>query len=155
MDPFDWSLKNCKIPFYAFLCTSTNIKIRQSTIWYAGSLILCDKWLIDEAFDVLRILIIFYRLKGQLKKKKFFGVVDFLQKTNESKSTWGIIAVKSNLLVCFLEEIDEPKNHFEINWPLPKVYTNVKLYILTLSDIYCLVTTVLSFSRGGYLEKAC
>ena len=56
--------------------------------------------------------------KGQLISKWFFGVVDFLQKTNENKSTWGIIAVKSNSNVHFLEEIDDPKNHFEINWPL-------------------------------------
>ena len=27
LDPFDWSLKHCKIPFYAFLCTSTNIRL--------------------------------------------------------------------------------------------------------------------------------
>ena len=56
--------------------------------------------------------------KGQLISKWFFGVVDFLQKMNKNKSTWGIIAVKSNLFVHFLEEIDDPKNHFEINWPL-------------------------------------
>ena len=47
-----------------------------------------------------------------------FEVVDFLQKTNENKSTWGIIVVKSNSFVHFLEEIDDPKNLFEINWPL-------------------------------------
>ena len=27
LDPFDWSLKNCKIPFSAFLCTSINIRL--------------------------------------------------------------------------------------------------------------------------------
>ena len=37
------------------------------------------------------------------------------KKTNENKSTRGIIVVKSNLFVRFLEEIDDPKNHFEIN----------------------------------------
>ena len=56
--------------------------------------------------------------KGQLISKSFFGVIDFLQKTNENKSTWGIIVVKSNLFIRFLEETDDPKNHFEINWPL-------------------------------------
>ena len=50
--------------------------------------------------------------KGQLISKWFFGVVDFLQKTNINKSTCGIIVVKSNLFVRFLEEIDDPKNHF-------------------------------------------
>ena len=58
--------------------------------------------------------------KGQLISKWYFGFVDFLQKTNENKSTWGIIVVKSNLFVPFLEEIDDPKNRFEINWPLAK-----------------------------------
>ena len=28
------------------------------------------------------------------------------------------MVVKSNSFVRFLEEIDDPKNHFEINWPL-------------------------------------
>ena len=48
----------------------------------------------------------------------FFWVVDFLQKTNENKFTWGLIVVKLNSFVCFLEEIDDPKKHFEIKWPL-------------------------------------
>ena len=47
-----------------------------------------------------------------------FWVVDFLQKTNKNMSTWGIIVVKLNSFVHFLEEIDDPKNHFEINRPL-------------------------------------
>ena len=45
--------------------------------------------------------------KGQLISKWFFGVVDFLQKTNENKSTWGIIVVKTNFFVHFLEEIKD------------------------------------------------
>ena len=42
--------------------------------------------------------------KGQLFSKWFFGIVDFLQTTND--------------FVRFLEEIDDLQNHFEINWPL-------------------------------------
>ena len=57
-------------------------------------------------------------IKGQIISKWFFGVFDFLQKTNENKSTWGIIVVKSNSFVHFLEEIEDTKNHFEIIWPL-------------------------------------
>jgi hypothetical protein len=53
-------------------------------------------------------------IKGQLNSKWFFGVVNFLQKMNENKSTLGIIVVKLNSFVRFLEEIDDPKNHFEI-----------------------------------------
>ena len=48
-------------------------------------------------------------IKGQLISKRFFGVVDFLQKTNENKSIWGIIVVKLNSFVRFLEEIDDPQ----------------------------------------------
>ena len=47
--------------------------------------------------------------KGQLISKWFFGVIDFLQETNENMSTWGIIIVKLNSLVPFLEEIDDQK----------------------------------------------
>ena len=56
--------------------------------------------------------------KGQIISKCFFVVFDFLQKTNENKSTWGIILVKSNSFVRFLEEIEDIKNPFEIIWPL-------------------------------------
>ena len=41
--------------------------------------------------------------KGQLFSKCLFGVFNFLQKTNENKSTWGIIVVKLNFFVLFLE----------------------------------------------------
>ena len=49
--------------------------------------------------------------KGQLFSKWFLGIVDFLQKTNENKSH----SSKVEFIRCFLEEIDDPKNHFEIN----------------------------------------
>ena len=42
-------------------------------------------------------------------------VVDFLQKTNKNKSIWGIIVVKLNSFVHFLEEIDGPQKPFR-NW---------------------------------------
>ena len=47
-------------------------------------------------------------IKGQLVLKCLFGVFNFLQKTNENKSTWVIIVVKSNLFVRFLEELRIP-----------------------------------------------
>ena len=37
---------------------------------------------------------------------------------NENKSTWGIIVVKSNSFVLFLEEIEDIKNPLEIIRPL-------------------------------------
>ena len=37
---------------------------------------------------------------------------------NENKSTEGIIVVKLNSFVRFLEEIEDTKKHFEIIWPL-------------------------------------
>ena len=48
----------------------------------------------------------------------FFGVYNFFQKTNENKSTWGIIIVKSNSFIRFLEETSAWKNHFDFVWPL-------------------------------------
>ena len=57
-------------------------------------------------------------IKGQIISEWFFGVFNFLQKTNENKSIWGIIVVKSNSFIRFLEEIDDIKTPFEINWPL-------------------------------------
>ena len=65
-----------------------------------------------------------------------FDVIDFLQKTKENKSTWGIIVVKSNSFVHFLEEIDDPKSHFEINWPLE---------LPTLQYVLCIKKETLSY----------
>ena len=56
--------------------------------------------------------------KGQMISKWFFGVFNFLQKMNENKSTWGIIVVKLNSFIRFLEKIEDAKNYFEIIWPL-------------------------------------
>ena len=52
--------------------------------------------------------------KGQLISKWFFGVVDFLLKTNKNKSHCS----KVEIICSFLEEIEDPINHFKINWPL-------------------------------------
>ena len=48
----------------------------------------------------------------------FFGVFNFFQKTNENKSNWGIVIVKSNSLVRFLEESSAWKNDYDFVWPL-------------------------------------
>ena len=58
------------------------------------------------------------RTKGHLISKCLFSVFKLFQKTNEIKSTWGIIVVKSNFFVRFLGELRVPKSPFEINWPL-------------------------------------
>ena len=49
---------------------------------------------------------------GQIISKCFFGVFGFFQKKNEKKSTSGIIVVKSNSFVRFLEEIEDTKKTF-------------------------------------------
>ena len=48
---------------------------------------------------------VFAHTKGQLISKCLFGVFKFFQKTNENKLTWGIIVVKLDFFVCFLEEL--------------------------------------------------
>ena len=51
--------------------------------------------------------------KGQIISKWFIGVFDYLpEKTNENKSIWGIIVVKSNSFVRFLGEIENIKETF-------------------------------------------
>ena len=74
-----------------------------------------SKYVSEMAFNFQRAI-----TKGQIISKWYFGVFDFLQKSNENKSTWGIIVVKSNCFVRFLEENEDTKNHFEIIWPLVK-----------------------------------
>ena len=57
-----------------------------------------------------------FLFKGQLISKFCFDVFDFFLKTKGNKSTWGIIVVKSNSFVHFLEE--SWKNHYDFVWPL-------------------------------------
>ena len=59
-----------------------------------------------------------YTFKGQLISKCLFGVLNFFQNTNENKSTWVIMIVKSNFFIHFLEELRIPTSPYEINWPL-------------------------------------
>ena len=44
-----------------------------------------------------------------------FDVFDFFQNMNENKSS---SSSKKNSFVRFLEEFEDTKNHFKINWPL-------------------------------------
>ena len=83
-----------------------------------------------KSFEILgwspRICKSFEITKGQIFSKRFFYVFDFLQKTNENWRTWGIIVVKSNSFVQFLEEIKDIKNPFKIIWPLEHFIGTVK-----------------------------
>ena len=79
--------------------------------------------------------------KGHLISKCLFGVFNFFQKTNENKSTWGTIIVKSNSFVHFLEETLAWKNHFNLVWPLddcllPWIDFTLWLSILIKSFLY-------------------
>ena len=65
-----------------------------------------------------------------------FGVFNFFQKTNENKSTWGIIVVKSNSFVRFLEETSVWKNHFDFVWPLDGAEF-VCQWLAFFSDLSC------------------
>ena len=56
--------------------------------------------------------------KCQLISKCLFGVFNFFQKTDENKSTWGILVVKSNSFVHFLEDFMAWQFAFEFYWPL-------------------------------------
>ena len=56
--------------------------------------------------------------KDKLISKCLLGVCNFSQKTNENKSTWGIIVVKLHFFDGFLGELRIPKNPFKINWSL-------------------------------------
>ena len=49
-------------------------------------------------------------LKGQMISKRFFLAEDSPKKRTKTRR----ILVKTNSFVRFLEEIDDPKNHFEI-----------------------------------------
>ena len=59
---------------------------------------------------------------GQLISKCLFGAFNFSQNTNENKSTWGIIVIKSNISFVFMGELRIPKSPFEISWPLGNPY---------------------------------
>ena len=51
-------------------------------------------------------------LKGQLISKWFFGVIDYLQKTNEQIRLYYYDTSGRRVFVRFLEEIDDPKKPF-------------------------------------------
>ena len=83
--------------------------------------------------------------KGQLTSKCLFVVFNFFQNSNENKSTWGIIVVKSNSFVRFLEETSAWKNHFEFVWPLVSTLISSRRVCI---KFYCAVVKSRSFKNG-------
>ena len=65
-------------------------------------------WMVKFVLNL--VLLTFFDLcklvdsKGQLISKCLFGVFNFFQKTNENKLSSGIVVVKLNSFVVFLEE---------------------------------------------------
>ena len=73
-----------------------NMKIEFSgSVWKYSPSSTCKK---KYSYEKPRICKKIEITKGQLVSKCIFGVFNFLQKTNENKSTWGFI-VQSNLVV--------------------------------------------------------
>ena len=54
----------------------------------------------------------YFATKGQLISKWFFGVIDFLQKTNERIRLYYYDTSDRLVFVLFLEEIDDPPKSF-------------------------------------------
>ena len=54
---------------------------------------------------------------------------------NEDNSIWGNIVVKSIFFVCFSGELEMPKRHFEINWPLGP-YNSLLEYFCKIIEVY-------------------
>ena len=106
---------SCKVFFFKIISLQAQWK-HMGTIGIWPNQRLLKSWLLKYVL-VSRYVV----SKGQIISKWFFGVFDFLQKTNKNKSIWGIIVVKSNFFVRFLEEIEDIKTPFEINWPLEAI----------------------------------
>ena len=100
----------CRLGFWA---TNPDSKPKISESW--NELLLRFWYLLMIAF--LRCkwtleLVLLSSFKGHLISKCLFGVFNFSQKTNENKSTWGIIVVKSNFFVRFFGRIEDTKKSF-------------------------------------------
>ena len=81
--------KKCKLPFSKHKHTHTSLPT---------SAYLRNKWMVP---------------KGQLISKCLFGVFNFSQKTNENKSTWGIIVFsKVEFFRSFFGRIEDTKKSF-------------------------------------------
>ena len=63
-----------------------HIEIRQSRIWYAGSLVWWDKRVLDQASDAPSIIFFHDFLQNSLQK--YFQSIFFLKYKNKSKEFW-------------------------------------------------------------------
>ena len=79
--------------------------------------------------------------KGHLFSKYLFGAFHSFQITNENSSTWGIIEVRSNSFVHFLEEFMAWQFAFEFYWPVLITHVEEWLVIFDLlfDKIFCMV----------------
>ena len=87
----------------------------------------------NKGLELKKKTFIWLKSKGQLISKCLFGVFSLFQNTNENKSTWGIIVVKSNSFIHILEEMSAWKNHFNFVWPLvgAKPAQNLKSFVIS------------------------
>ena len=63
-----------------------------------------------------------------------FVVIDFLQKTNKRIRLYYYDTSGRLVFVHFLEEIDDPKKHFEINWPLSYLAFRLTIFFPKISN---------------------
>ena len=103
-------------------------------------------WLktIRIAFIIVENITILLHTKGQLISNVFLvSSVSSKKRTKTSRPevSYSIIVVKSNSFVRFLEEIDDPKNQFEIKWPLQ------------LCHFYCGILKKVGPTKQDFLAK--
>ena len=76
----------------------------------------------------------FFCSNGHLISKCLFSVLNFFQKMNENRSTWGIIAVKSNSFVSFWKKCWIEKNKVDFVWLLKDPYKHAwSLFLVNIS----------------------
>ena len=114
---FIWSQTYCYLQLESHLITS----IWKKAFWrFERRRVACTMAAISKYFpEIMRYFCLLnYRSVSFEMSVWYF---EFFQNTNENNWIWGIIVVKWNFFVHFLEEFKTSKRHSEINWPLAKI----------------------------------
>ena len=116
--------------YSSWWCMRDDYEKWNNTSTYLNWTIRVHREMSEEYLWLVIIKIVFFQtcFKGQLISKCLFCVFNFFQKTNENKSTWGVIVVKLNSFLRFLEEFTAWQFAFEFYWPLEarvEILTNI------------------------------
>ena len=102
--------------------TGFPLKVKRVSLPHSGGALKCFYWYLStRIFELLKSSSSGLP-KGQLISKCLFGIFNSPKKERKEIDFTTMVPQVELFLFVFLGELKTPERHFEINWPLEKIY---------------------------------